>query len=112
MKKTFSVMSLALAAIIMAFTFTACLGGLNGTYVNEVSAFGATVTTTYKFEGDSYSHTTRGITTSGKFAVEDDKIYFWGENETREDANGTSFNKGSDNVGSYVEIGGIRYYKD
>ena len=68
--------------------------------------------TTYKFEGDSYSHTTLGITTSGKFAVEDNKIYFWGENETREDANGTSFNKGSDNEGSYVEIGGIRYYKD
>ncbi len=111
MKKSVSVISLALVAVMMAFALTACLGGISGKYVNKAEAFGVSVETSYEFEGDSYTYTAVGVSTSGKFAVEEDKIYFWDEDATREDALGVPFNKGNDDKGGYVEIAGVKYYK-
>ena len=112
MKKTIRLLSLSLVAVMMALALTACLGGLSGKYVAKAGIGGLSAETSYEFSGDSYTHNSIFTTETGKYAVEDNKIYFWGADETREDAQGTSFNKGSDNNGSYIEIGGVKYYKE
>ena len=112
MKKTLSIISLVLVTAIMTVMLVSC-GGLSGKYVAKAGIGGLSAEASYEFSGDTYTYKGLMTTTEGKYAVEDDKIFFWdAEDGSKEDSVGVPFNKGSDDNGSYIEIAGVKYYKD
>ena len=115
MKKTLRLISLSLVVVMLAAVLVSC--GPSGTY--------GTDNYTLKFSGSKVTVTasTFGLTTtaSGTFKMGKDDdgnqtitFDFSDENSSTFMSlfNGTrSYNAGKDNNGSYIEIGGARYYK-
>ena len=122
MKKTFiKVLALALVAVMACVILVSC-GGPSGKYEGKTYTLefkGSDVTVSWKGVFDSYSMT--GSFEMGKDENGKETISFtWPEGESYlEDAaylapkgifgKNLSYNKGSDNVGNYIEISGLRF---
>ena len=103
MKKTARVLSLVLVVVLLGAVLAACSGRPSGTYGSNdynLTFSGSKVTFTVKMLGLTTS--VSGTYTMGKDENASILSLF----------NGTqSYNQGSDDNGSFIEIGGVRYYK-
>ncbi|MBQ7173645.1 MAG: hypothetical protein IJR88_05980 [Clostridia bacterium] len=117
MKKTARVLSLVLVVVLLGAVLAACSGRPSGTYGSNdynLTFSGSKVTFTVKMLGltTSVSGTyTMGKDENGKKTITFD--FSKDENASILSLfNGTqSYNQGSDDNGSFIEIGGVRYYK-
>ena len=116
MKQTIKLVSLLLAIAMLATLFISCAAMTrtyakgdkeNGIWLELDLAKGTVKTTTYV--------TVFGVTSSTNteqyYKIADGKYYVWDMDKTEDDALSFSFNEGKDNDGTYIEIGGIKYYR-
>ena len=124
MKKIIKVLAISLVAIMMCMTLVSCSNGPSGTYVSESGKItlkfsGEKVELTY---GDSKKTVVEGTFEMGEdeegnptIEIELPEVESWADLEYagyRALLNGKkSYNKGNDNGGDYIEIGGLKYYK-
>ena len=115
MKKFTSIVAVSLLTVMLALTMTAC--GLSGTYENGGAS--------YKFEGNKATYTwtigpitytsvstySMGKDEDGKETITFTKTSESKDGDTTRYDTALSFNKGKDNNGEYIEIGGTKYYK-
>ena len=116
MKKTIKLVSLVLALAILATLMISCAAMTrtyakgdkeNGVWLEMDMAKGIVKTTTYV--------TVFGVTSSSSieqyYKIADGKYYVWDLEETEDNALSFDFNEGKDNDGTYIEIGGMKYYR-
>ena len=126
MKKTISTILVCVLLVGTLLSLASCemFGLVTGTYAKTTEFFGTETTVTYEFSGKEVTVST--VTKIGNTSTTSNKTgeYEIGENEegqktitltfTNEDGEGTvttyTFNSGNDDGGSYIEIGGVRYY--
>ena len=119
MKKVVSVIAIAMLTVMLCMSLTAC-GALSGTY----TASGLLGDSTYTFSGNNctYEYKVGGLTYTSKstYTVGKDEngnktITFTkvegNENDTTKYDTAYSLNEGKDDKGTYIEIGGVKYYK-
>ena len=124
MKKFIKVLAISLVAIMMCMTLVSCSNGPSGTYVSENEKI------TLEFSGDKVTLIYGGskkTTVEGTFKMEEDaegnpiidielpEAEGWTDLEYagyRAILNGEKkYNAGNDTKGDYIEIGGVKYYK-
>lgn len=118
MKKTLRIVAFAMVAVMLCLCLASCGKRLSGTYVNDATAVGTGLVTTYEFSGSKVTLTleakvlgkTQGdpVVLEGKYTIEDDKITFEFEGD-EDDAEKYSetydFEEGED----YIKIGVVQY---
>lgn len=119
MKRSVKILAVALVAVILCMSLTACGKRLSGTYepaaasdgLGEILGDALNSGVEYTFKGSKViiEVTLFGQveTYEGKYSIDDDKITFEFEDEDAEDFAGTQTFKELDN--GNVEIGGVEY---
>lgn len=116
MKKILSTIMAVCLVLGCVFTLSACSSTLSGTYKADVFGVGASYefTITGKVTITAYGLGQENELFEGKYEInkDGDKITFTFESDDAEKYSGEfSFNKGKDNDGEYIKIGGITYRK-
>lgn len=115
MKKFLTILAVVVLALTMSLTLVAC--GVSGTYKGAVTTYefsGSTVKISGKVEGFGLSFSTDAK--EYKYKIEKDEdgdkvISMWDKDGKEEDKTQVPFNQGKDDKGSFIEIAGIKYYK-
>ncbi len=113
MKNTLRVVSVLLVVSMLAVMLVSCGGKLSGTWMSGNENMG----TKLEFKGDvvKVSVYVLGVTKAEPselhYKVEDGKYLTWAIDGDEEDAVSVSFVEGKDDNGKYIEIGGVKYYK-
>ena len=124
MKKIISAVLVCMLLACMLFSLASCGKTLSGEFKNSKKVGGLTIdVATYNFSGNEFALNVIGIfEIEGTYSIEKNDDGEWeitfaipeGEEnaDKAEDYTGTfSFNEGSDDDGKYIEIGGVKYYK-
>lgn len=115
MKKALRIISVLLVVSILTAMLVSCGGKLSGTWMKGDEQTGVKL----EFKGDVVKTTTYmtafGITSSSSseshYKVEDGKFITWDIDGSEDDSLSVSFLEGKDDNGKYIEIAGIKYYK-
>lgn len=117
MKRTLKIVAVMMVAIMLCLSLASCGTRLSGKYVNDATAAGTGVVTTYDFSGSKVEITvetkflgsvTGTVTLNGKYSIDDDKITFEFEDEDNAEYSGTKdFEKTDDGI----KIGIVEYKK-
>lgn len=116
MKKVVKILSIVLVASILATLLISCAAMTrtyakgdkeNGVWLEMDLQKGIVKTTTYV----TVFGVTSSTSTEQYYKIADGKYYAWDMDKTEDDALSFSFNEGEDDNGAYIEIGGIKYYR-
>ncbi len=115
MKNTLRLVSVLLVVCMLTVMLASCGGKLSGTWMKGDEQNGVKL----EFKGDVVKTTTYltifGATTSSSseshYKVEDGKFITWEIDGSEDDSLSVSFLEGKDDNGKYIEIAGVKYYK-
>lgn len=116
MKKIATLTSLCLTFTILLLCLTAC-STIGGKYTLP-SDDGEEPIITLHFTHGGKIHVYEGAYGMFKdpidtiyYKIDGDTIYTWTQHTREENAKGTPFSRGKDEVGSYIELGKVTYYR-
>lgn len=106
MKKFLSAVLVCVMLLSCVLVLASCGNTLSGTYEDESGLI------SYTFKGKDVEAKIFGVSVEGTYKIDGDTITFEFEGDIAEEFSGESdFNKGSDSDGQYIEIDGVKLYK-